>query len=91
VKSTDYSYFLLLYIDILMSSYQIRDLIMNIYFTKRLTSIYRDPLTNLSNYFQLKDDIENNKEANSLLMFNIKEFSKINMLYGHKTGDRIIK
>jgi len=87
----DYAYFLLLYSDILMSSYQIRDIIMNIFFIKRITSTYRDPLTDLPNYFQIKEDIEANKEKNDLLIFNISEFSKINMLYGHGTGDKLIK
>jgi EAL domain-containing protein (putative c-di-GMP-specific phosphodiesterase class I)/GGDEF domain-containing protein len=87
----DYAYFLLLYLDILMSSYQIRDLIMNIYFTKRFISIYRDPLSNQPNYFQLKHDIQENQEENSLFIFNVKEFSKINLLYGHGAGDFIIK
>ncbi len=46
----DYAYFLLLYLDILMSSYQIRDLIMNLYFTRRLSSIHKDFISNKSNY-----------------------------------------
>ncbi len=90
-KREDYAYFLLLYIDILMSSYQIRDLIMNIYFTRGITSIYQDPLTTQANYFQLKHDIAKNDSTSSLFMFNMKEFSKINLLYGHETGDKIIK
>lgn len=90
-RREDYAYFLLLYGDILVSSYQIRDLIINIYFSRRFTSIYRDPLTNLPNYFQIKEDIEADKGDNELFMFNIRDFSKINMLYGHKTGDKIIK
>ncbi len=87
----DYAYFLLLYLDILMSSYQIRDLIMNIYFSRRLTSIYRDPLTTQANYFQLKHDIPEYDKNSSLFVFNMKEFSKINLLYGHEAGDKIIK
>jgi len=90
-KRKDYAYFLLLYIDILMSSYQIRDLIMNIYFARRITSIYRDPLTKQANYFQLKKDILKYDSNSSLFMFNMKEFSKINLLYGHEIGDGIIK
>jgi len=90
-KREDYAYFLLLYLDILMSSYQIRDLIMNVYFAKQLTSIYRDPLSHQPNYFQLKDDIQNNTADNSLFVFNIKEFSKINLLFGHETGDELLQ
>ena len=87
----DYAYFLLLYMDILMSSYQIRDIIMNIYFSRRLTSIYEDPLTRHGNYFQLRHDIEHGTETKTLLVLNIKEFSKINLLYGHDYGDQVIK
>jgi diguanylate cyclase (GGDEF)-like protein len=87
----DYGYFLLLYLDILMSSFQIRDLIMNLYFRRRFTSIYKDPLTGVANYFQLKNDIVQETSNHSLLMLNIKEFSKINLLYGHDVGDKIIK
>lgn len=87
----DYAYFLLLYMDILMSSYQIRDIIMNIYFSKRLTSIYEDPLTKEGNYFQLREDMQKKDVSNTLLILNIKEFSKINLLYGHDVGDLIIK
>ena len=87
----DYAYFLLLYGDILMSSYKLRDIILNIFFTKRLTSIYIDPLTSIPNYFQIKKDIEAGSEGNDLLMFNISEFSKINMLYSYESGDKIIK
>ncbi len=87
----DYAYFLLLYGDILMSSYQVRDLVMNMLFIKRIASIYLDPLTSLPNYFQVKEDITESEGENDLLVFNISEFSKINMLYGYETGDKIIK
>lgn len=90
-RRKDYAYFLLLYLDILTSSYQIKDLIMNIYFARRITSIYLDPLSNQANYFQLKHDIPKHDSNYSLFMFNMKEFSKINLLYGHEAGDKIIK
>ena len=90
-KKHDYAYFLLLYSDVLASSYQIRDTIMNIYFSRRIISIYKDQVTGKANYFQLKFDLEDRKHQNSIMMFNIKEFSKINLLYGHDCGDKIIK
>ncbi|MCD6190952.1 MAG: EAL domain-containing protein [Sulfurimonas sp.] len=90
-KREDYAYFLLLYLDILMSSYQIRDLIMNLYFSRRITTIYQDPLVQCGNYFQLRHDIEHQDVQQSLLILNIKEFSKINLLYGRDTGDKVIK
>ena len=87
----DYAYFLLLYIDMLNSSYQIRDLVMNVYFNKKLTSIYSDYLTSQPNYLQLRDDVEKVDSENLLVILNIKEFSKFNLLYGHDAGDRLIK
>ncbi|MFK5937044.1 MAG: EAL domain-containing protein [Sulfurimonas sp.] len=89
-KKEDYAYFLLLYTDILAVSYQIRDAIKNIYFERRLTSIYQDPLSGKANYLQLKHDIQVDSPNNSILMFNIKEFKKINLLYGHTVGDKIV-
>ena len=87
----DYAYFLLLYTDILSSSYQIRDSIMNIYFSRRVVSVFEDPVSSRGNYFKLKLDIQKQKSKNSIMMFNIKEFSKINLLYGHDVGDKLIK
>lgn len=87
----DYAYFLLLYIDMLNSSYQIRDLIMNIYFTKRTVSIYKDYLSDYPNYFQLKIDIDEHYTDEILVTLNIKDFSNINLLYGHDAGDLLIK
>ena len=87
----DYAYFLLLYIDMLNSSYQIRDLVMNVYFSKKLTSIYSDYLTSQANYLQLRDDVENYRGGDYLVILNIKEFSRLNLLYGHDAGDRLIK
>ncbi len=90
-KREDYAYFLLLYIDMLNFSYQIRDWVMNIYFSKKLTSIYSDYLTDKPNYLQLREDIAKFPSDNCLVILNIKEFSKFNLLYGHDTGDRLIK
>jgi len=87
----DYAYFLLLYMDVLMSSYQIRDIIMNIYFSRRISSIYEDPLSKNGNYFQLRYDIQHQTQINTILILNIKEFNKINLLYGHDVGDQVIK
>lgn len=90
-KQKDYAYFLLLYNDILTVSYQIRDTISHIYMTKSLTSLLKDPLSGQANYFQLDHDIQKNSDENSILIFNIQEFKKINLLYGHRTCDQIIK
>jgi len=90
-KRQDYAHFLLSYLDILTSSYKIKDYISHVYLTKQLVSIYQDPLSKHANYFQLKEDIKETSNKMSLLMMNIKEFSKINLLYGHSIGDDILK
>ncbi len=87
----DYAYFLLLYMDILESSYQIKNSIMNIFFTRRIRSIYEDPLSGKFNYFQLKNDIQKYDKDVSILVFNIKDFKKMNLLYGHDVCDKLIR
>jgi EAL domain-containing protein (putative c-di-GMP-specific phosphodiesterase class I)/GGDEF domain-containing protein len=90
-KRKDYAHFLLLYIDILNSSYQIRDFIINTYLSKRFSSIYKDYLSNQPNYFQLQLDLREANEDEVIVLLNIKEFSSFNLLYGHSVGDTLIK
>ena len=90
-RKEDYAYFLLLYIDMLSASYQIRDLMMNVYFSKKLTSIYSDYLTSQANYLQLREDVQEYSADEYLVTLNIKEFSRFNLLYGHDAGDKLIK
>lgn len=87
----DYAYFLLLYMDILILSYEIRDKTMDIYFVDSLCSIYEDPLTHLPNYLDLFHILKKTDASSSLLLFNIRDFGKINILEGHDRGDAIIK
>ncbi len=87
----DYSYFLLSYLDIISDSYKIRDKFLHIYFVRYLCSIYDDPLTGLPNYLQLFRDLESPDESKSLMIFNIREFSKINIIYGQEKGNEVIR
>jgi len=86
-----YAFFLLPYMDIVAYSYSIRDILIHFYFVEHLDSIYIDPLSKLPNYLQLFHFIEEESEDQSLFVFNIREFSKLNLVYGHKKSNKIIK
>jgi EAL domain-containing protein (putative c-di-GMP-specific phosphodiesterase class I)/GGDEF domain-containing protein len=90
-EKNEYAYFLLLYLDIITDSYKIRDTIIHIYFIEHLCSIYEDPLTGLPNYLQLFQHLDHADGSRSLLVINIREFSKINIIYGQEKGNEIIK
>lgn len=90
-EKKEYAYFLLLYLDISSYSYKIRDMIINLYIVEHISSIYIDPLTGISNYLELHKHLEVTDEDLSLFVFNIKEFSKLNLLYGHDRCNRVIK
>ncbi len=90
-KKGDYAYFLLLYFDILAASFQIRSMIINLYFSKGLDSIYKDYISNQFNYLKLREVLQDDNHDKSMLILNIKGFSKINFIYGHHTGDTILK
>jgi len=90
-EKKEYAFFLLPYMDIVAYSYTIRDMLLNFYFVEHLDSIYIDPLSGLPNYLQLFHSIEAFSSDKSLFVFNISEFSNINMLYGHKKSNTIIK
>ena len=90
-EKKEYAFFLLPYIDIVNYSYAIRDILMHSYFVEQLDSIYVDPLSGLPNYLQLFHSIEKYDDKMSLFVFNISEFSKINLVHGHKKANKIIK
>jgi len=90
-EKKEYAFFLLPYIDIVAYSYTIRDILMHFYFIEHLDSIYIDPLSGLANYLQLFHSIEDYNQEMSLFVFNINEFSKINLVHGHKKANSIIK
>jgi len=90
-EKKEYAYFLLPYHDIITYSYNIRDMLMHFYLVEHLDSVYIDSLTGLSNYLQLLKYVESYDEEMSLFIFNVSEFSKINLVYGHKKSNEIIK
>ncbi len=90
-EKKEYAFFLLPYMDIVAYSYTIRDILIHFYFVEHLDSIYVDPLSGLPNYLQLFHSIEEYGEEMSLFVFNISEFSKINLVHGHKKANKVIK
>ena len=90
-EKNEYAYFLLLYLDIITDSYRIRERIIHIHFVKHLCSIYEDPLTGLYNYLQLFKNLDTAQDGKSMMVFNIMEFSKINIIYGQEKGNIVIK
>ncbi|NPA63823.1 MAG: EAL domain-containing protein, partial [Epsilonproteobacteria bacterium] len=59
--------------------------------TKELQDrLYIDSLTGLPNRAKLQEDLDALPDA-TLVILNIDDFKEINDLFGHKTGDRILK
>ncbi|MRI83497.1 MAG: diguanylate cyclase [Nitratiruptor sp.] len=52
--------------------------------------LYIDPLTGLANRTKLQEDLERLQEV-TLVIINIDDFKEINDLFGHKSGDQILK
>ncbi len=86
-----YHRFLLLYIDMIYYSAIIRQNILQYFTEEELISFTIDALTHLPNRFTLQSDIKNLDSSLSFFLFNIKDFSKINLMFGQKTGDKVIK
>ncbi len=53
--------------------------------------IYIDGLTKIFNKIKFDEDIQNISSEMHIVMFDIKNFSKINYIYGFKFGDKILK
>jgi len=90
-EKKEYAFFLLPYMDIVAYSYTIRDMLLHFYFVEHLDSIYIDPLSGLPNYLQLFHSIDTYSSDKSLFVFNVSGFSNINLVHGHKKGNKIIK
>ena len=53
--------------------------------------IYHDNLTDILNRVSLQEYIKNNNDQVALAILDIKEFSKLNNIYGEYAGDEILK
>jgi EAL domain-containing protein (putative c-di-GMP-specific phosphodiesterase class I)/GGDEF domain-containing protein len=89
-EKKEYFYFMTIYLELRSISLTFREVIGNIFLYDKLVSIYIDPITYISNRMKFLEDIKyyHNK---TLLLINIKDFSKINLTYGAKFGDKILK
>ena len=83
--------FLLFYIDVIYYSSIIRSEILQILTEDELISLSIDTLTGLPNRFALLYDVQSLDESTTLFLFNIKDFAKINLLFGQEVGDQVIK
>jgi EAL domain-containing protein (putative c-di-GMP-specific phosphodiesterase class I) len=89
-KRGEYFYFVLIYIEMIALFLKMATLLGGMFVEDILLSIYIDPITLLPNRFQLLKDL---KKLNNLtiLIINIKSFSKINLLHGYDVGDILLK
>ncbi len=83
-------YFMLTFIDLIAQFLKMVTLLSGMFLENELLSIYIDPVTLLPNRFQLIKDIRVIKNC-YILIINIINFSKINILYGFEKGDMILK
>ena len=86
----EYFYFILVYIEMLALFLKMVTLLGSMFVEDILLSIYVDPITLLPNRFQLLRDIDRLDKL-TILIINIKSFSKINLLHGYDLGDVLLK
>ncbi|WP_281950899.1 EAL domain-containing protein [Nitrosophilus kaiyonis] len=86
----EYFYFVLLYLDMLSFALQLQGLLSSLFLEEKLLSLYIDPVTEIPNRFQLQKDFKIFKNP-TLLLVNIRDFSKINAIYGNRFGDSVLK
>ena len=89
-QKKEYFYFMNIYMELRSTSLTFREVVGNIFLYDKLVSIYIDPVTGVNNRIKFLEDI---KEYNNkiLLLLNIKDFSKINLTYGAKFGDKTLR
>ncbi len=80
----------LAYIESMAQFLKMTTLLLGLFLEEELLSVFLDPVTLLSNRFELSRDLE--RYAGSYLMLlNINAFSKLNLLYGYEVGDRVLR
>ena len=90
LKKGEYFYFTDIYMDIKNLSFLFRELVGNIFLYQKLISIYIDPVTNINNRLKFLEDMEE-YNGKTLIILNIENFSKINLTYGAKFGDKTLR
>ncbi|WP_187648498.1 EAL domain-containing protein [Nitrosophilus labii] len=86
----EYFYFTLLYLDMLSFTLQLQGLLSSLFLEEKLLSLYMDPITEIPNRFQLQKDFKIFRNP-TLLLVNIRDFSKINTIYGNDFGNSVLK
>ena len=86
----EYFYFMNIYMELRSVSLTFREVVGNIFLYDKLVSIYVDPVTGVNNRIKFLEDISE-YYGKTLLLINIKDFSKINLTYGAKFGDKSLK
>lgn len=89
-RHNEYFYFVSLYLDMLSFVLQLQGLLSSLFLEEKLLSLYIDPITEIPNRFQLQKDFKIFKNP-TILLVNIRNFSKINTIYSNKFGDSVLK
>ena len=85
----EYLYALELYLNLRSSTLRMREQFNFLFLREKLAMLKTDPLTGLFNRFSLLDDLKK-FQGYCYVVINIRDFSKMNMLYGRNYGDEII-
>jgi len=85
----EYLYALELYLDLRSFTLRLREQFHFLFLREKLELLKIDSLTGLLNRFSLIDDLQQHQGA-CYVVLNIRDFSKMNMLYGRGYGDEII-
>ncbi len=90
-RSFEYADFLSIYTDLFHNSLELQLSLLKVHLQQQLISMDTDPLTGLGNYFRLRFDLDNMSDKYYIFVLNINEFSKINIMFGHTIGDKLLK
>lgn len=85
----EFLYALELYLDLRSYTLRLREQFNFLFLREKFEILKTDPLTGLLNRFSLIDDLPNFHNS-CYCVINIRDFSKMNMLYGRNYGDEII-
>jgi EAL domain-containing protein (putative c-di-GMP-specific phosphodiesterase class I) len=85
----EYLYALELYLDLRSFTLRLREQFNFLFLREKLELLKTDSLTGLFNRFSLIDDLQSHTNE-CYVVLNIRDFSKMNMLYGRGYGDEII-
>lgn len=85
----EYLYVLELYLDLRSFTLRLREQFNFLFLREKLELLKTDSLTGLYNRFSLIDDLSDHDNG-CYVVLNIRDFSKMNMLYGRGYGDEII-